>query len=51
MKEHVGDGTWRWWLRSPNASYSNSFVFVSTDGTVYYSNAYNSLGFAPGFDL
>ena len=39
----------RWWLRSPFASYSYYFVYVGTDGTVGYSNAYYSLGFAPGF--
>ena len=38
-----------WWLRSPNAGYSNYFVSVYTNGTVTYSNAYLSLGFAPGF--
>ena len=38
-----------WWLRSPGAGTSNYFVDVSADGTVYYSNAYLSLGFAPGF--
>ena len=38
-----------WWLRSPRASYSGSFVFVFTDGTVNYYDAYFSLGFAPGF--
>ena len=38
-----------WWLRSPYASYSNRFVFVSTDGTVNASYASTSLGFAPGF--
>lgn len=38
-----------WWLRSPYAGNSTSFVIVSTDGTVNYSNAYISLGFAPGF--
>lgn len=38
-----------WWLRSPYASNSTFFVFVFTDGTVYYNNAYCSLGFAPGF--
>ena len=38
-----------WWLRSPNASYSNYFVNVYTDGTVYTSGAFFSLGFAPGF--
>ena len=51
MKEHVGDGTWFWWLRSPSASYSYYFVFVITDGTVGNYYAYYSLGFAPGFDL
>ena len=38
-----------WWLRSPRASASRGFVFVDTDGTVYYNSAYASLGFAPGF--
>lgn len=39
----------RWWLRSPYASNSNSFVSVNLDGTVgnYYANY--SRGFAPGF--
>ena len=38
-----------WWLRSPRASNSNSFVFVLTGGTVSYYNAYASIGFAPCF--
>ena len=38
-----------WWLRSPAAYSSNYFVFVYTDGTVYYAEAYLSSGFAPGF--
>ena len=38
-----------WWLRSPLASNSNSFVIVSIDGTVYNNYADYSLGFAPGF--
>ena len=38
-----------WWLRSPFASNSTAFVPVFTDGTVYASDAYCSLGFAPGF--
>ena len=38
-----------WWLRSPAAYSSNYFVFVYTDGTVYYADAYLSSGFAPGF--
>jgi len=51
VKEHVGDGTWYWWLRSPRASYSGYFVIVNTVVTVSYAYAYYSLGFAPGFDL
>lgn len=51
VKEHIGDGTWFWWLRSPFASSSTNFVFVATDGTVNYYLAYYSRGFAPGFDL
>ena len=39
----------RWWLRSPYASSSTSFVIVYTAGTVNLSYAYYSLGFAPGF--
>ena len=38
-----------WWLRSPYAGSSGNFVFVNTGGTVYYTGAYYSLGFAPGF--
>ena len=38
-----------WWLRSPYASNSISFVLVYTDGTVISSVAYFSIGFAPGF--
>lgn len=51
VKEHIGDGTWFWWLRSPYAGYSNGFVIVFTVGTVYTSLATYSRGFAPGFDL
>ena len=38
-----------WWLRSPRASHSNSFVFVDVDGTVDYISATYSFGFAPCF--
>ena len=38
-----------WWLRSPFASDSNYFVSVYTGGTVNNTNAYRSVGFAPGF--
>lgn len=51
VKEHIGDGTWFWWLRSPGASISTRFVYVCTDGTVSNGFAIYSYGFAPGFDL
>ena len=38
-----------WRLRSPRAISSNHFVNVKTDGTVDYSTARYSIGFAPGF--
>lgn len=38
-----------WWLRSPLASYSYSFMLVLTGGTVNFNNAHASIGFAPGF--
>ena len=38
-----------WWLRSPRASGSYTFVYVDTDGTVSAYYAYASSGFAPGF--
>lgn len=48
--KHDGTSTAaNWWLRSPRASNSAIFVYVSTGGTVYYSIAHDSLGFAPGF--
>lgn len=48
--KHDGTSTAaRWWLRSPIAGNSNYFVHVYTGGTVYNTNAYHSLGFAPGF--
>ena len=39
----------RWWLRSPHASYSASFVGVAPDGTVTNIGAFTSNGFASGF--
>ena len=39
----------RWWLRSPYASNSTSFVNVASGGTVSNVSAYYSRGFAPGF--
>lgn len=50
VKERNGETVY-WWLRSPLRSNSNGFVNVSTGGTVNYYNAYDSLAFAPGFDL
>ena len=38
-----------WWLRSPIAGNSGSFVTVYADGTVNRYGAHFSLGFAPGF--
>ena len=38
-----------WWLRSPRASHSSRFVFVTADGTVDGSYASYSRGVAPGF--
>lgn len=48
--KHNGTSTAaRWWLRSPYASYSTSFVRVDAGGTVNTTDADYSLGFAPGF--
>lgn len=38
-----------WWLRSVNASNTNSFCLVNADGSATSAYAYSSLGFAPGF--
>ena len=38
-----------WWLRSPHAQSSSSFVYVNTGGTVNFTDVYYSLGFVPGF--
>ena len=38
-----------WWLRSPHAGTSNSFVRVTTGGMVGNGHADFPLGFAPGF--
>ena len=38
-----------WWLRSPCAGSSSSFVIVYCDGTVYLYSASRSRGVAPGF--
>lgn len=38
-----------WWLRSPAASASSTFVYVTTAGTVTITTASFSNGVAPGF--
>lgn len=38
-----------WWLRSPRASNTTSFVDVYSDGEVASNGAHYSMGFAPGF--
>ena len=40
-----------WWLRSVDASYTNAFCSVYTDGSAYAYGAYISTGFAPGFKV
>lgn len=38
-----------WWLRSPNASNSNNFCYVNSNGNVNNNNANNSNGAVFGF--
>jgi len=40
-----------WWLRSVNASNTNNFCLVNTDGSANNNNANNSYGVAPGFHV
>lgn len=40
-----------WWLRSVNASGTNAFCIVYTDGSASNDYAYFSRGFAPGFKV
>jgi hypothetical protein len=43
---------WYWWLRTPNAGYSNHAWRVDTDGTLDYSNAYlGNRGVRPALEL
>ena len=45
-------GAGSWWLRSPNANYSGSFLFVNDDGDwVPYKSAGDAGGVSPGFCL
>lgn len=39
-----------WWLRSVNATNTNNFCNVNTDGSANNNNANNSLGVASGFN-
>ena len=46
------DGTaCNWWLRSVNATNSNNFCNVNTDGSASNYYAFWSHGFAPGFKV
>ena len=49
VKEREGVGTEWWWLRSPRAGSSVSFVGVYADGSVYTNLASAAGGVAPGF--
>lgn len=51
VKECGDEGTYPYWLRSVNASNPTYFRNVGTSGSSYYTIAYYSLGFAPGFDI
>ena len=51
VKECSDNGTWFWWLRSPEASSSSSFAFVNYAGNSYNYYASNSYGVAFGFCL
>lgn len=51
VKECGEEGTYPWWLRSVDATYTYYFRYVSTDGSYYSYSASYSLGFAPGFDI
>ena len=41
----------RWWLRSPNRSYSSNFCLVNSDGSAGGSGALYSYGSAPAFKM
>lgn len=48
--KHNGTSTAaRWWLRSPDANGTSSFLYVYAGGTINSSYANTSLGFTPGF--
>ena len=51
VKECGEEGTYLWWLRSVYASYGYNGCNVDSYGNADYTNASNSYGFAPGFDI
>ncbi len=51
VKEVPGKGTWWYWLRSPNGSYSTYFCIVGSGGNAYYGGASYAYGVAFGFCL
>lgn len=51
VKERAGWGTELWWLRSPEASGSVAFAYVSGYGASGSNGASSSYGVAPGFCL
>lgn len=51
VKECGSEGTYPYWLRSVDATYSNLFRLVITDGSGGGNSASYSYGFAPGFDI
>lgn len=51
VKERPGNGTWWYWLRSPNGGYSAYFCDVISNGNAFYINASRARGVAFGFCL
>ena len=51
VKECGSEGTYPYWLRSVDATYSSYFCFVPAGGSTNSGNADWSFGFAPGFDI
>ena len=51
VKECGDEGTYPYWLRSVNATNTYYFRYVNTGGSSRNDYAYNSYGFAPGFDI
>lgn len=51
VKECAHHGTWYWWVRSPDATYTTTFSYVNTVGAVGNGSATYSHGVAFGFLL